>query len=432
MDVNQKIHNSISKENLITTRRDFHQYPEPGWVEFRTASIIATKLRDLGFTIQTGKSIMEEKDRMGIPNSEELSTHWQRALLQGGNPEFMEAMKGGFTAVGASLYCGDGPIIAMRFDMDALEIEEASEDNHLPSQKKFRSKNKRFMHCCGHDGHSAIGLEIAKVISEIKEHLKGTIKLIFQPAEEGVRGAKCISTGKFLDDVDYIYACHFWSQMPLKSIVCGMNGTMATSKFDAIFHGAPAHAGIEPEKGNNALLAAATATLNLHALPSFKGNCSLNVGKLISGTGRNIVPPKAILSFETRGTNTKYDILIQERAFQILHTSATMQNCQLEVTPMGSAKSVECNPEIIQIIKKCSEEIDFFETITPSDKENRGSEDFTFMMEKVKANKGKACFIGIGANINNQGHHTRQFDFAEEVMAPTVELFVKIAVEIMK
>ncbi|MFA8298934.1 MAG: amidohydrolase [Hyphomicrobiales bacterium] len=424
MKIFQDIHNKVKELNLIEQRRDFHQYPEPGWAEFRTASIIAGKLRDYGFQVKVGKSIMGES-RLGVPSADFLNSQYQRAFLQGGNPDFMESMKGGYTAVAGILNCGEGPVIAMRFDIDALDIEETTDPAHLPNIYDYRSKNNGVMHSCGHDGHATIGLGVAKIISELKQHFKGTIKLIFQPAEEGVRGAKSIATSGFLDDVDYIYACHLWSQLPLGHIICGMDGEIATTKYDAKFIGKEAHAGIDPDNGNNALLAAATAALNLHTQPmSSKGLSRVNVGKLNAGSGRNIIAGSATLCLETRGSNSLIDEQLMENSLKIIKNAADMYNCGLKLIPMGSAKAVTSDNEIAEVVKTIAEKIDIYENIIFKDIENRGSEDFTCMMERVKNNGGKACFIGIGANVNDSGHHTTTFDFNENALAPALETFL--------
>ena len=129
---------------------------------------------------------------MGVADEAELERQYARAKAQGADPEFLPATRGGMTGVIGILRCGEGPTLAMRFDIDALGVVEASESTHRPACEGWASMNEGFMHACGHDGHTAIGLAVAKVLMAIRENLHGTIKLIFQPAEEGVRGAKSI------------------------------------------------------------------------------------------------------------------------------------------------------------------------------------------------------------------------------------------------
>ena len=151
--------------------------------------------------------------------------------------------------------------------MDAVDGVEDETANHRPWREGFASINRGAMHSCGHDGHTAIGLAVAEVLVNQKEGLFGTLKLIFQPAEEGVRGAKAMTEKGIVDDVDFLLGMHLGG--PLRKtgqIGCDTPGFLATTKVDAIFTGVPAHAGAAPEQGKNAALAAAAAMLNLHAI----------------------------------------------------------------------------------------------------------------------------------------------------------------------
>ncbi len=128
-------------------------------------------------------------------------------------------MKGGFTGVVATLDTGKpGPTIAFRVDIDALPILESAANSHVPSQLGFRSKHEGAMHACGHDSHAAIGLGLAQQLMERKEMLKGKIKIIFQPAEEGARGGSVIAESSHLDDVDFFYGATHWYRNPKRNI----------------------------------------------------------------------------------------------------------------------------------------------------------------------------------------------------------------------
>src|SRR5699024_10477015 len=145
----------------------------------------------------------------------------------------------------------------------------------------------------GHDGHVAVGLCLAELLMDIKKHLKGTIKLIFQPAEEGVRGARAMVEAGVVDDVDYFFGFHLGFGSDEISLVAKTVGLLATSKLDITYTGRSSHAGATPEEGKNALLGAATAVLNLHAIsPHSKGVTRINVGVLEAGSGANIVPDR--------------------------------------------------------------------------------------------------------------------------------------------
>ncbi|MCW7773828.1 amidohydrolase, partial [Klebsiella pneumoniae] len=170
---------------------------------------------------------------------------------------WLPAFEGGFAGVVATLDTGrPGPTLAFRVDMDALDLNEQHDDSHRPHRDHFASCNAGMMHACGHDGHTAIGLGLAHVLKQYAAQLNGVIKLIFQPAEEGTRGARAMVAAGVVDDVDYFTAIHIGTGVPAGTVVCGGDNFMATTKFDVQFSGVAAHAGGKPEDGRNALLAA--------------------------------------------------------------------------------------------------------------------------------------------------------------------------------
>ncbi len=294
--------NNELENKIINYRRDFHKYAESGWTEFRTAAKVAETLDDLGFDLQLGQEVVDQEARMGVPDQEELAKHYQRAKDQGASQKYLKEFKGGFTGVVATLENGEGSTIGFRFDMDAVEMNESSSKEHRPVKEGFASINENAAHACGHDGHTAIGLGLAEVLMKNKSKINGKIKLIFQPAEEGVRGAKSIVASGVLNDIDYLYGLHLGLGVESGKAHPGATGFLATSKFDAIFTGQPAHAGGNPEKGKNSLLAAATAVNNLYGIARHsQGPTRINVGQLNAGTGRNVIPDRARLVIETRG-----------------------------------------------------------------------------------------------------------------------------------
>lgn len=418
---------------LIEQRRDFHKHAESGWTEFRTASLIARRLHDLGFEVKLGREVVVEADRMGVPDEDVLERHYQRAVEQGGDPEFLPALRGGFTGVVGILRCGEGPIIGMRFDIDAVDMRESNSPEHRPVKEGFASVNPEAMHSCGHDGHATIGLGVAATLAQIKDELRGTIKLVFQPAEEGVRGAKAIVSSGILDDVQYMLASHLGSGTPTGNVAGGRGSFLATSKFDAFITGAPAHAGGTPEGGHNALLAAATAVQNLYAIPRHsKGATRINVGRLNAGTGRNVIPPSAHLAIETRGLTSELEEHMYNYAVRILENAAAMHGCTVTLKAMGGAKSGASDAELVERVRRVAETISDFTNVHPGLAGGGGSEDFTYMMERVQRHGGQATFISIGADINGAGHHTAEFDFDERAMRGAVKLFVASALDIMQ
>jgi aminobenzoyl-glutamate utilization protein A len=434
-----KVNNLVNKiENkIISFRRDFHRYPESAWTEFRTASIVARRLKELGYEVKTGKDVVNERDRMGVPSEDVLNLNYDRAMKQGGDSEFIQSLKGGFTGVVGILKKGEGPVVAFRFDMDALELLENDSVEHRPVREGFVSINRGVMHACGHDTHTAAGIGIAEVLMELKDYIHGTVKLIFQPAEEGVRGAKSMVSAGVLDDVDFLLGHHISSKWNTGEIASGMSGYFATQKFDAFFKGKASHAGGKPEEGKNALLAAAAAVLNLYAIPRHsEGPSRINVGKLNAGTGRNIICDRAHLVIETRGINDEISDYMYEKSMKILEASAMMYDCSLDIKLMGSAGSAKSDKELSDRVEKIAEKAGGFSFIIPSSE--GGSEDFTFMIKRVQEKGGIAANVGIGANLSRvPGRevilraHTPEFDIDEASFKQTIKLLSLVALDIL-
>ena len=234
---------------LVQYRRDFHKFPESGWTEFRTSALIAERMRALGYDVKIGADIISRDHMMGVPSSEELKAHMARAIKEGADKELVEKMAGGLTGVVAEMKCSDGPMLALRFDIDANDIQEAVDEQHRPFRDSFNSVHDGVMHACGHDGHASLGLGVAEILTQLKDRIKGSVRFIFQPAEEGVRGAAPMVDAGVLDGVDFILGGHIGFLAKKKGqFIGGAEKFLATTKFDVSFTGVPAHAGGSPEE----------------------------------------------------------------------------------------------------------------------------------------------------------------------------------------
>ncbi|MFD1336996.1 amidohydrolase [Oceanobacillus iheyensis] len=420
------------REQLITWRRDFHQYPEKGFLEMRTASIVADTLHHLGFSLQLGKEVMSEAECMGKPNDEVTKAHINWALDNGAQEAYMEHFSEGYTGVVASIDTNrPGPTIALRFDMDALPIHESEEANHIPNKEGYRSKVPNTMHACGHDSHTAMGLGLATLIAENKEKLQGKIKLIFQPAEEGTRGAKSMTSAGVVDDVDYFIATHIGTGVPHHHFVAANNGFLATSKLDIQFDGIASHAGGKPEEGKNALLAAASAILNIHAIPRHsKGSSRVNVGEIHGGSGRNIIASHANLLVETRGETSEINDYIKDHVFSIVEGAANMHQINYGIDVVGEALDCKCSVELAEIVQKCADSHAVIEKSILESNESAGSEDATYFMEKVQQNGGLATYCVFGTELA-AGHHNEKFDIDESSLLVGVEVLYQAVEELV-
>ena len=183
---------------------------------------------------------------------------------------------------------------------------------------------------------------------QIKDQLHGTVKLIFQPSEEGVRGAKSIVANGHLDEVDYLLGSHTTGMNAEGSDISpGSHGSLASFKYDVTFRGMAAHAGGSPHLGKNALLAASSAVLNLYAIPRHGAGAShINVGRLIAGSGRNVIADEAKMELEIRGATTEINDYMTSYATKILENAADMYGCSCDIKLMGAAEAM-CSDKIL-------------------------------------------------------------------------------------
>lgn len=419
----------ILRTELMTVRRDLHQYPETGWTEFRTASVIINSLRALGYEVHFGPEVVDESSMMEVPASDELEDCARRAIKEGAEPELVKEMIEGKTGI-VAIYRTNKPgkTVAFRFDMDANDVEEARSATHRPYKEGFASKHKNIMHACGHDGHVAIGLGVAKLFMENRNLLVGTVKLIFQPSEEGVRGALAMTKAGIVDDVNYFFSGHIgFKAMKNNTIVTMTGGFLATTKLDVEFKGVSAHAGATPEQGRNALLAAAQAAVSLNTISRHsKGLSRINVGVLNAGTGRNVVADTAVMKMETRGSTTEVNEFMVGETKRMLQACADLYGVGVKIELTGSAPACATDlglaREVAQILKrKC----DYAEIREYADL--GASEDCTYFMKRVQEKGGRAIYLMYGSAIS-AGHHSSYFDFNEECLWQTVAALTEIGI----
>ncbi|WAH38813.1 amidohydrolase [Alicyclobacillus dauci] len=411
--------------NIVELRRDLHANPEVGFTEFRTATRVVEELRRLGYKVLFGDEVMRPSSRRGVPSVEQLTVAYERAKAEGANEEILAAMEGGLTGVVATLEGGGaGPTVAFRFDMDALPIVESHAADHLPQAEGFRSRHEGSMHACGHDGHTAIGLAFAETMTHV--NFNGTLKLIFQPAEEGGRGAVSMVDKGVVDDVDKLFCFHLGLDLPIGSMSGGATDFLASTKLEVRFKGVPAHAAAAPEKGKNALLGAATALLNIHALPRFStGATRVNVGILEGGSAPNIVPDSAKMVLECRAASYEDNQDLERRVRSILEHSAEMHGLDCDIAVIGEAATAACDRELVELAMREAKEIPFFTEQLESHPLG-ASEDATFLMRRVQEQEGQATYMIIGTTIAAP-HHNEKFDIDERILPMAVQLLERIA-----
>jgi aminobenzoyl-glutamate utilization protein A len=425
---------AVVTPRLTAWRRDLHSHPETAWTEFRTAALVARHLLDLGYTLRLGRQALDPACPGHRPDEHTLRAAQERAVQEGADPELVARMDGGYTALWADLPCSGASdaLLAFRFDMDANAIQESVDPAHRPCREGFASRHPGCMHACGHDGHTALGLGLAVLLTHVREHLNGSVRLIFQPAEEGGGGARSMLKAGVLDGVDYLIGLHIGIRaLHTGSIICGAKSFMASSGFDVLYTGSPAHAGLAPHEGNNALLAACSAALGMHAISRHgDGSSRINVGQLQAGQARNVIPDSAALKVETRGASMEIDSFMLQEAQRIAKAAGDMWHCACDIIPLKKLSGGRSDSAMSARIAKLASSMPAFKKIV-QEEEFGASEDFTILLEAIQQAGGQGTYIQLGAE-RAAGHHNERFDFNESALPLGLELLARIALDYLK
>ena len=410
----------LAEMPLSAVRRDFHQHPEAGWQEFRTTALLAEALEELGFELFLGDDALDPTERLGVPPALDLESARERALDDGAPDSYVREMGEITGLVAVKSYGTEGPVVGLRVDLDALDQREATDDSHRPAREGFASKYSNTMHACGHDGHAAIGLGVARAIDQ-DEAFEGTLKLFFQPAEEGGRGGKPMSHSPHLDDVDYLLALHLGLDNETGTVIAAYENPLPNTKVDVRFIGEPSHAGKSPQDGRNALQALSTAIQNLYAIPRHAGGTTrINVGHVRSDNPQNVISDVAEMRVEVRGGDENLNEYMLTQARQVLEHAGAMYGVDVETELFGKTASFVADDECIDAVVRGAEHVPGATDVVRR-RDLGASEDASFLINRVQENGGKATYVGIGAS-NPSGHHTSYFDIDEEALELATEL----------
>ena len=408
------------RERLGALRRELHRYPEPAWCEYWTTSRIVDEVERIGVDeLLVGPELLAADARMAVPDEATMGGWRDRAREAGAREDVLEQCAGGFTGLLATVERGEGPTVALRVDIDALPITESEAGSHAPADGGYRSGNEGYMHACGHDAHAAIGVGVLEAV--VESDFSGTFKLLFQPAEEVIGGGQAVAESGVLDDVDHLLALHVGLDHPTGEVVAGVNGFLAVRQFEAEFRGESAHAGANPAAGRDAVQALATAVQHLHAIRrQGDGATRVNAGVVSGGTASNIVPEQATIEGEVRGETTALMEYMSDRADSVVEHAAGMHDCESEMTTTAKAPSAESDADLADVVSAVAEGVSGVESVLHSAPLG-GSEDATYLMDRVQARGGRASYVGIGTD-HPGGHHTPTFDVDERSLEIGVDV----------
>jgi len=379
------------KDETIALRRDFHSHPELGFEENRTSKIVADTLASLGLTVTKG-------------------------VAKTGVVGILEGTK-------------ESPVLLLRFDMDALPIlEETGVD--------YASQYPGLMHACGHDSHVAIGLSVAKLLSEKRDSLQGTIKFVFQPAEEGGGGAERMVEAGVLENPkpDYSMGVHVWNDMPVGWYGLTNGPAMAGAEIFTVkitgkgAHAASPHQGIDPVVAA-AQIITALQTITSRNIPPLE-SAVVSVCKIDSGTAFNIIPQKAVFSGTIRTFKPAVFSKVKARFEKIVKDVAHAFDCEAEIDIQRITYPVINDEDIVNLMTNVVNNVDR-EGRVDHKHQTMGSEDFSFMMHDIPG-----CFLMIGSANKEKGlafgHHHPKFNIDETCLPYAVAILAKGAVEILE
>lgn len=425
---------------VMQFRKDIHHYPENAFCEYRTASKVIEHLDKLGYEVYYGDDTNAQGAVLdSLPSSEQSEREMARAIADGANADLVERMRYGKTGVMGVLRCGEGPVIGIRCDMDAVCVDEYDGPDHIPSIEGFRSAYPGMNHSCGHDAHTAIGIGIAEAMMELKQQgkLHGTLKLFFEPAEELFAGGRAMVDNGIADDLTHLFAIHMAvSTRRTGQVAASVVDFPTISKYDVHFKGQNAHADYAPEQGKNALLAACTAAIGLHAITRHSsGNSRVNVGLIRSGSEQNLnaVPGESDLVLELVAFQSDVFDFLKKASEDVIAGAAAMYGCTAEIRPNRSAipvESVQCNPEMIDIVRRAADNIPEIDEFIPAGSLRGAGEDASLFIRKAQLNGGMGTYIMFGSDLSNHAH-TPVYDVDERTLSIATETMIRILADVM-
>jgi amidohydrolase len=373
-------------DTVVTLRRTLHRWPELGFQEERTGALVADHLRGLGLEVQTG---LAQTGVLGI--------------LRGS---------------------GEGKTILLRADMDGLPIQEAT-------SAPYASQHPGVMHACGHDGHTAILLAVASLLSEQRQRFSGTVKFAFQPAEElPPGGAKGMIAAGVLEHpgVDAVFGLHLWNSLPVGTIGVDAGPIMASvDRFDVIIkgiggHGAYPHTSVDPIVIGSQVVTALQSVVSREIPPL--AAVVVTVGRFQAGTAFNVIPSQAEISGTVRTVDAQIRQDMPDRLERVIRGIATAMRAACEFTyDFGYPVTVN-DASKAAFARQIAAGIVGEPNVLPAGM-TMGAEDMSYFLQAVPG-----CYLRLGSGNPAKGlthsHHSALFDFDEAALPIGVELLTRL------
>ncbi len=363
------------EEEIVALRRDFHAHPELGYQEVRSSAIIAARLRDLGYQVE---------ERVGITG-----------------------------VIGVMQGVASGPCVLVRADMDALPIEEQTD-------WPWKSKNPDAMHACGHDCHMAIGLMVARLLAERRDQWSGSVKFMFQPAEEGLGGASKMIEGGVLENPrpDFALALHVWSEIDAGILGLSPGPVMAAAdEFRAVIRGKGGH-GAMPHQTTDAVVVAAQIVGALQTIVARNIKpleaAVVTVGSLHSGSAFNVIPGEARMEGTLRSFDPQVRQALRERCREIIETLPLAFGAQGEWQFFPGYPATVNDAEVTARLQPVFEKIAGAENVRPFEP-TMGAEDMSLILQQIPG-----CYFFVGGRAQSSQsvwpHHHPRFNIDESAL----------------
>jgi len=395
---------------LVEWRRRLHQQPELGFQEKLTAEFVSSQLQAWGIEHQTG---IAKTGIVATIKGTKLSTHTSATSA---------ALSTSSLSVQHSELSTE-KVLAIRADMDALPIQEL---NEVP----YKSQHDGIMHACGHDGHTAIALGTAYYLQQHRQDFAGTVKIIFQPAEEGPGGAKpMIEAGGLKNpDVDAIIGLHLWNNLPLGTVGVRAGALMAAVElFNCTILGKGGHGAI-PHQTVDSIVVAAQIVNALQTIVARNVNpidsAVVTVGALHAGTAHNVIADTANMKGTVRYFNPAFEGFFKQRIEQIIAGICQSHGAKYDLEYWSLYPPVINDAGIAELVRSIAEEVVETPVGIVPECQTMGGEDMSFFLKEVPG-----CYFFLGSANPEKDlaypHHHPRFDFDETVLPMGVEIFAR-------